>query len=991
MSLKFIYVVNLAGVTHVLKVSDKRAAGYLDLARRVEDDLATVRDLFVEKGPFLLADKQDWMQQVIEDVSFALKRTVTLFRPAKVEQIDGENIQINTKTPWILDSTDPKAAATFGRLQLVHQKLRTVIYDLEYIQAAAQLESPDLPASWERHSHNASTLHSPVSQTGVWTRRDNMRSSTSLSTLNLTPVPGDASDLSVAPSYASTVSEIKNHSASNDQSSQAENAFGGRLAPRSSNLLNERPVAHRESFSPAKIHPSHEYRTSALAIMETSEIARQPPAYTSPSNHQHTGATNTQEPPTRSNPRVDREFSNFVKGPLPEPDNHSRIAEKQPINADNSAHRDVRDDVTARSARVDPDIPSALRVCHTKPKTMLEFDLRSRAAPYKVREPSTLLPDSGNRPDRRSHDHALSTTQKRTIHPPVHARKSQHLTSVTLPELTVPSLVEDISLEIPENPLQNPRESMSQSKSGPQAGPQIRPDGLAPGSAVQSAAVRDNIPTIEESSEWHCQSFRGAAPDAPDASKFLTSIDHTDAETLRPLQTSAAQVPHHAPTAEQHSLSHHTHKPAPNYDQPPRSSRFRDADMNRGQAHDPESLPHTSHIRFSSMDPLQFVSQASRPILEAPDTRTSAVQQSDAPPTQNPIIQPSYQYRTRAQLPSQMQATDHAQRYPQQPPSQEVKDRQRNQVRVQFSLPDEVSSKTSAMHQSTSPLQNTETIDFAVRSARPIKNKSTYQTQTQKVPSPTSSPQGPAQSEQDKGTITKNQAKSQRSQSSGILGPVPAPISAPSPMQLGRHNERFQHFIPQTTQMVRGDQQQWQLDPRSQGPPGKHERDSSEQNTAGVLTALANLNSSEPPTPPPKASTAHADTSMAATTDAARMPVISPVKFPAPLTLKTYLLTKPPAPDPPNAYVQNCTTSHDNRSARPSTWAEGNVQPMSPRPSMDVQLLGLQTDNERKRSSWAKVKNARQAFRNLDLRKGRMDRDRAGAKIIKMPTIQSET
>lgn len=1055
MSPKFIYVVNFAGVTHVLKVSDKRAASYLDLARSVEDDLGTARDLLVEKGPFLLADNQEHMQQVIEDVSFALKRTITLLRPAKVEQTDGENIQVNTKTPWVLSSDDPKAAATFGRLQLVHQKLSTVIYDLEYIQAAAQLDSTDPPASLRPLSQSTSALQSPVSYAGVWNESNNVTPSTSLSTLHTTPVPGEPFNSTSAPSYASTVSEDESQSLSAYRVKEAGDTFVGKSTPIVSTLQSGGSSTYRE-FAPSTHPPLPNlgHRSWTPETGQGSDEIRQPPAYSLPAGTGFAAMTNTWKPPIGSNPRHALAPTDLIQNTQEEHDERSRqhaeskpavlrassiatppvldassprqppsklkynepaaashphvqvsvsIPRERPLCPHDTSLRagaqeseptcsrfsDVSLDSTRLPAPVHSGIPPAPCVNHGRSVTTTRVDSRLCTALSQLPERLTSYSKSGDRSGEGSKEHISLRLQQRDTCPTLGARDSRQPASSYILGTITRSCVANSSLNVPHEPPQVHQGSKPQSGSISQAVSQkLQRKQLPPESKVRQVVDKDDSSGTEQRSEICNRVIEELKPGGSSALGPQLTTAKSEAGCRGLLQPTPLQTPGHTPTVEQHPPLHKTHNLAPNYEQPARTSRFRDADMNRDETHDSGMLPYGARVRFFSMSSLPSISHAPRSKSEFQESPRSILQSSRTVPAQNQTAQPRGQYRTLAQLPSQTQATGPGQRCSQQVPVPEGKDKQKQQARVQFSLPEDAGAKVSGMSSSTSLPHSTQTIDFAARPARLTKTTSAYQSQTQKVPALSDSPLSPALLEKGQKPGSTDQDKSRNPQSSGLSELVFDTFSVPSSKQLSRHSEQPQHFTHYTSQVMQESDEQRKAKGQSLG--SKHAQNPSKQDATGVLSGLASLNTSEPPTPRLMPSTTTTDSSTSVTPEATRISGTTAIKIPPQLTLHTYLLTKPPAPDPPNAMTRQSPVRGDVQSARPSTSKEDDTRLVPSRPSMDPHSTNSQNDSDRKRTSWAKLKTVGQAFKNFELRRGGMDRDWAGARNTRLPTVRSE-
>lgn len=138
---EFVYVVKLGDFQHVLRCADQKSSDHLGRAQMAVSDIDTARTLLTERGPFLLAEKQQKMDDLICDTEEAINRVIKLLTPARVEQISDDSIRINTKNAWALNADEPKSAATFSRLKGTHDKLKTVVHDLTNIKATAQLDN----------------------------------------------------------------------------------------------------------------------------------------------------------------------------------------------------------------------------------------------------------------------------------------------------------------------------------------------------------------------------------------------------------------------------------------------------------------------------------------------------------------------------------------------------------------------------------------------------------------------------------------------------------------------------------------------------------------------------------------------------------------------------------------------------------------------------------------------------------------------------------
>ncbi|KAJ9656467.1 hypothetical protein H2198_004926 [Neophaeococcomyces mojaviensis] len=151
----FLFVVEIGDYTHVLKPADQKSADNLKLAQQAEANINMARVLFPQHRDFLLADKQTKMDEVISDSEEAINRVIKLLEPSRVEHITEESVRFNTKSPWAL-TDDHKTAATFGRLQITHNKLKTVLHELRNIEATAQLDSCEIRANAPINSDIAS-------------------------------------------------------------------------------------------------------------------------------------------------------------------------------------------------------------------------------------------------------------------------------------------------------------------------------------------------------------------------------------------------------------------------------------------------------------------------------------------------------------------------------------------------------------------------------------------------------------------------------------------------------------------------------------------------------------------------------------------------------------------------------------------------------------------------------------------------------------------
>ncbi|KAK5947522.1 hypothetical protein PMZ80_001673 [Knufia obscura] len=142
----FVYIVKIGDFQHVLRPAEHKSCEYLGLARQAVAHIDMARNLLTERGPFLLSERQQKMDELICDTEEAIDRVLKLLEPARVEQVSEESVRINTKNPWTLED-GPKSAATFGRLQTTHDKLKTVLHDLKNIEATAQLDNCEVRAN----------------------------------------------------------------------------------------------------------------------------------------------------------------------------------------------------------------------------------------------------------------------------------------------------------------------------------------------------------------------------------------------------------------------------------------------------------------------------------------------------------------------------------------------------------------------------------------------------------------------------------------------------------------------------------------------------------------------------------------------------------------------------------------------------------------------------------------------------------------------------
>lgn len=143
----FVYILQIRQHHHVLRPGDQKSADFIVLVKTVIDDIEAVKNLFAERGPFLVDEKQQIMRDVIDDTEDAIERVIRVLNPARIEQISEESIRVNTKNPYTLQSDDPKSGATFGRLQIANNRLGIVLHDLRNIEATAQLDSCEIRAT----------------------------------------------------------------------------------------------------------------------------------------------------------------------------------------------------------------------------------------------------------------------------------------------------------------------------------------------------------------------------------------------------------------------------------------------------------------------------------------------------------------------------------------------------------------------------------------------------------------------------------------------------------------------------------------------------------------------------------------------------------------------------------------------------------------------------------------------------------------------------
>lgn len=131
------YIVKLGDFTHVLQAADQLSSQHLNLAQLAVRNIDLARNLLIERGPFLLLERQLKMDEVITDTEEAIDRVIRLIEPSRVDKITRDTI--NIPDLWALRD-EHKSAATFGRLRITHDRLKTVIHDLQNIEATAQLD-----------------------------------------------------------------------------------------------------------------------------------------------------------------------------------------------------------------------------------------------------------------------------------------------------------------------------------------------------------------------------------------------------------------------------------------------------------------------------------------------------------------------------------------------------------------------------------------------------------------------------------------------------------------------------------------------------------------------------------------------------------------------------------------------------------------------------------------------------------------------------------
>ena len=136
----FLFIIKIGDFIHVLKPVNQKSADNLRLAQQAEANIDMARSLFTEHRDFLLAERQIKMDEIMSDTEEAINRVAKLLEPSRVEYVSEESVRFNIKNPWAL-TDDHKSAATFGRLQITNNKLKTVLHDLRNIVATAQLDS----------------------------------------------------------------------------------------------------------------------------------------------------------------------------------------------------------------------------------------------------------------------------------------------------------------------------------------------------------------------------------------------------------------------------------------------------------------------------------------------------------------------------------------------------------------------------------------------------------------------------------------------------------------------------------------------------------------------------------------------------------------------------------------------------------------------------------------------------------------------------------
>lgn len=142
----FMYIVKMGDFTHILQPADQRSSEHLNLAQMAIRDINVARKLLNERGPFLLLDKQQKMDELISETEDAISRVIKILEPSRVEHISDQSIRFNTRDPWALRN-EPKSAATFSRLHITHDALKTVVHDLNNIEATAQLDDCETRAN----------------------------------------------------------------------------------------------------------------------------------------------------------------------------------------------------------------------------------------------------------------------------------------------------------------------------------------------------------------------------------------------------------------------------------------------------------------------------------------------------------------------------------------------------------------------------------------------------------------------------------------------------------------------------------------------------------------------------------------------------------------------------------------------------------------------------------------------------------------------------
>ena len=143
----FAYLVELGDYKHFLRPVDQKAADCLSLAKNAVGHVNDARILMTDRGPFLIGEKQQKMDELISDTEEALERVIKFLEPARLEMASEESVRFNPKNAFVLDTNEAKGAATFGRLVTTHKKLLTVLHDLQHIEATAQLDDCEVRAN----------------------------------------------------------------------------------------------------------------------------------------------------------------------------------------------------------------------------------------------------------------------------------------------------------------------------------------------------------------------------------------------------------------------------------------------------------------------------------------------------------------------------------------------------------------------------------------------------------------------------------------------------------------------------------------------------------------------------------------------------------------------------------------------------------------------------------------------------------------------------